>query len=69
LVLLGDFVGLFLEAMLIVALAVSVGDIRSFAICVFVLLAVDVVRATVAWELDVEHQRAPDRQPEDREQL
>ena len=53
-VLLVDFVGLFFEAVVIVALATSVGDVYSFVICVAVLLAIDVVWATVAWQLDGE---------------
>jgi hypothetical protein len=56
-VLLVDFVGLFLEAVLVVALAASVGDVRSFSIAVLVLLAVDVVWATLAWKLGGEHEQ------------
>lgn len=54
LVLLVDFVGLFLEAVVVVALAASVGDVLSFLIGVSVLLAVDVAWATLAWLLDGE---------------
>ena len=57
LVLLVDFVGLFLEAVVVVALAASVGDVRSFTIGVLVLLAVDVAWATVAWLLDNEREQ------------
>jgi hypothetical protein len=46
-----DFIGLFFEAVVIVALAVSVGDVHSFVIGVTVLLVVDVVWATLAWRL------------------
>jgi hypothetical protein len=50
-VLLADFVGLFFEAVVIVALAVSVGDVESFVIGVAVLLLIDVVWAAVAWRI------------------
>jgi hypothetical protein len=50
-VLLVDFVGLFVEAVVIVALAASVGDVRSFLAALCVLLGVDVVWATSAWLL------------------
>jgi hypothetical protein len=52
-----DFVGLFVEAVVIVALAVSVGDVHSFAIGLTVLLAVDVVWATLAWRLGGETEK------------
>jgi hypothetical protein len=54
-VLLVDFAFLFLEAVVIVALATSVADVRSFVAGLTVLLAMDVLWAIVAWHLADEH--------------
>lgn len=52
--LLVDFAALFLEAVVVVALASSVGDVRSFAVGLFVLLIIDVLWASVARQIDKE---------------
>ena len=50
--LLVDFIGLFLEAVVIVAFASSVGRVRSFVISLVVLLVIDVAWAALAWAPD-----------------
>ena len=51
-VVLVDFIGLFLEAIIIVALAASVGDAHSFTVALSILLAIDVAWAALAARLD-----------------